>query len=345
MKVRYRFLNSEGRVLFCNLSVGEVIQLEQVHKRSMLIPEVRPTLRAGMIKNSYGTVYALTSDQGYIKSSKKFSATIESLANTLDIFHVISEEHRNKLNINTSRLLHNLTTLNAHNIQEIYSLVPQEILSKNAAGQLVAIVEATVKREPKETAFALLRIAKNNASMKVEFSVFNKLFDSNPRLEKKSHNVHKVLMNVLYLFFPDFTDKHVQVKVQCPENITAFFDYESVHVALYHLIENAVKYVKPFTDFVIEILPVCQVVIMVFHMISLRIDESEKKSIFDEGFSGEIAKKIGKAGSGIGMTRAKNILEINGARLSVETDVSTLHEHFGVPYQQNKFRIELSTKK
>lgn len=345
MKLRYRFLNRDGHTIHCNFHANEISYIECINKRSMLINEKKLTLRAGLLITEHGTVLAVTSDQDYINSSKKFTSTLELLASTLETLQTIAKEIQDKINVNTSRLLHNLTTLNAHNIQEIYSLVPQDSLSKTAAGQQVTVVEKIVRSEPRDTAFALLRIAKNNAAMKTEFSVFNKLFDSNPRLEKKSHNVHKVLMNILYLFFPDFTDKHVIVNISCPENIMAFFDYESIHVALYHLIENAVKYVKPHTELMIDILPENQFVVIIFKMTSLRISEDEKRSIFNEGFSGEIARKTGKSGSGIGMTRAKNILEINGGSLSADIDASTLHEFFGVPYQQNAFKIELSIKK
>lgn len=345
MKVRYRLINNEKQVLFCNLNADEIIELEIINKSAMLINRRATVLRCGVISTIHGSVYAVTADTNYVKSAKKFTSTIESIANTLQVFEVISKEYRDKVNINTSRLLHNLTSLNAHNIQEIYSLVSQEVLSKSSAGQQVGIVEEIIKKDSRDTAFVLLRIAKNNAAMKAEFSVFNKLFDTNPRLEKKSHNVHKVLMNVLYLFFPDFTDKSVKVTIECPENTLAYFDYESIHVAFYHLIENAVKYVKPHTDLKINIFTADNFVTMLFTMVSLRIDTSEVKNIFNEGFSGEIAKKTGKSGSGIGMTRARNILEINGANISVTTDSSTLHEFFGVPFQKNIFKIDLSIKR
>lgn len=349
MKVRYLFLTSEGRIVFSNLNAHESTCIEEINTRSMLISGVKSTLRGGRIENSFGTVFAVSSDSDYIRSSKKFTTTLEALANTLGTFIEITQEQRNKQNNNTSRLLHNLRTINAHNIQEIFSVVPQDVLSEGAARHQVTIIEEVVKQRSKETAVAFLRIIKNNTAMKTEFSVFDKLFDGNhnPHLEKKSHNVHKVLMNILYQFFPDFTDNDVWVKVECPKNTTinAFFDYESVQVAFYHLIENAVKYIKPHTEFIIKITPLEKTVTLFFEMMSLQINESERNSVFIEGFSGELAKKLGKSGSGIGMTIAKHILEINGARLSLEIDPSTSQVHFGLPYQKNTFKVELRTQK
>lgn len=345
MKVRYRLLNEAKEKIFCNLQNREVAILEKIDCRSSIIKIEGQQVRCGVKATNNGTIYAVSNDENYLKSSKSFVAMLDSLANTLGTFRELVTTHQQKVNADTNRLIHNLITLNAHNIQEIYSIIPQDTLSKIKPNQQVAAVESIVKDEPREVAFALLRIAKNNAAMKAEFSVFKKLFESSPRLEKRSHNVHKVLMNILYLFFPDFTDKDVYIpQLISPPNLTAFFDYESVHVALYHLIENAMKYVKPQTTLSINIYELGQQVNVVFDMISLPIGEREKELIFTEGYSGEFARKTAKAGSGIGMSQVKRILQVNGASIEVQPDPSTLHDHLGVPYQRNIFVIAFSTK-
>lgn len=345
MKIRYRLLNEGKDKIFCNLQTTESAVLERFEAKSSIIKIDGKQVRCGVVVTADGAVYATSSDSDYLKSSKSFVSAIASLAKTLGTFRDLVAVHQQKVNSDTNRLIHNLITLNAHNIQEIYSVIPQDVLSKIKPNQQVIAVEAIVKEEPREVAFALLRIAKNNAAMKAEFSVFKKLFDSSPRLEKRSHNVHKVLMNILYLFFSDFTDKSVYIPtiVSLP-NVTAFFDYESVHVALYHLIENAVKYVKPHTTLSISIKESSEQVEIIFDMISLPIGEKEKELIFEEGYSGEFARKTAKAGSGIGMNQAKKILEVNGASIEVQPNPSTLHDHIGIPYQQNIFTIKLSTK-
>ena len=77
----------------------------------------------------------------------------------------------------------------------------------------------------------------------MEFSVYSKLFHSNPNLSKNIHSIHKVLLNMLYGFFPDFTDNQIKVNVS-QSHAKGYFDYESIHVAFYYVLENAVKYVK-----------------------------------------------------------------------------------------------------
>lgn len=345
MKIRYRLLNEGNEKIFCNLQTMESAVLEKFEGKSSVLKIDGKNVRCGVVVTQDGMIYATSSDENYLKSSKSFISALGSLANTLATFRDLVTTYQQKVNADTNRLIHNLITLNAHNIQEIYSIIPQDTLSKIKPNQQVVAVETIVKDEPREVAFALLRIAKNNAAMKAEFSVFKKLFDSSPRLEKRSHNVHKVLMNILYLFFSDFTDKSVYIPpIVCMPNVTAFFDYESVHVALYHLIENAVKYVKPQTTLSISIAEYNEQVKITFDMVSLPIGEKEKELIFEEGYSGEFARKTAKAGSGIGMNQAKKILEVNGASIEVQPNPSTLHDHIGIPYQQNTFTITLSTK-
>ena len=337
MDIRYRAYNNNGDIIFCNLESIEKLSIEDITAPSQKIGNKR----AGKITVKDGSVVGFTSNKDFIKSSSKFRTNLSVIGDSLKYLDGIIKKANDKVNKSTSRLLHNLTSLNGHNIQEIYSLVPQDLLARKVSGQ-VRLVENVIKQESRETALCLLRLAKNNIAMKTEFSVFNKLFDKNPNLQFKFHNVHKVMMNILYLFFADFTDKNVNVKIDCEGKKTAFFDYESIHVALFHLIENSVKYVQPNTELNIKISEVNNKILISFEMDSIQINKEEAKLLFDEGFSGEHSKKSGKSGSGIGLSRAKNILELNSASITLDIDEDSLHGYQSVPYQRNTFFIVLN---
>lgn len=339
MDIRYRIISSDGNIVFCNLHPKEIDKISSVNSKSQKINETY--LRAGVISNQYGTVIAFSSERDYLKSSAKFSTALNVILDSTEMLNEIVKEARENINKSTSRLIHNLTSLNAHNIQEIYSLIPQENVSQKIGGQ-ISFVEEIVKSDPKEAAISLLRIAKNNAAMKAEFSVFRKLFDSNPELQIREHNVHKVLMNIFYLFFSDFTDKNVRVKIGDNKNkYFANFDYESFHVAIYHIIENAAKYIKPKTVLNIEIRNVGSFIEIAMDMTSLEIKKGEADRIFEEGISGELASRIGKSGDGIGMNRAKKILKLNSGSVSVNPHCDTVETFMGVNYQRNIFTISL----
>jgi len=197
-----------------------------------------------------------------------------------------------------------------------------------------------VSESPDDVAHALLAIAKASASMKTEFSVFKNLFNPEPALHNKHHVVHKVLMNVLYLFFPDFTDKDVFVSV-AESTLTAWFDYESIHVALYHLIDNASKYVKVGSDIEIAINEEDSQAVISMTMTSLKISPNEVSRLFEEGYSGNLAVKTGKAGGGIGVFLVKKVLELNNGSIELKIYPNTAESVLGIDYQMHTFEIKL----
>ena len=77
-------------------------------------------------------------------------------------------------------------------------------------------------------------------------------------------------------------------------------------------------------------------------MDSIQITKEEVDLLFDEGFSGEYSKKSGKSGSGIGLSRAKNILELNSSSITLDIDEDSLHGYQSIPYQRNTFTIVLN---
>lgn len=267
----------------------------------------------------------------------------EPYIHSINYINKINNDLRDKNNKDTHRLIHNLITLNAHNIQEIYSIIPQGEISKES-GDKIKFVCSAIEKDPIEAAKTLLRIAKNNAAMKTEFSVFNKLFGKPKELRSTSHTMHKVLMNILYLFFPDFTDKGVKVIVN-RDNASAYFDYESIHVALYHLIDNAAKYTRNNSELSINIKTVEPYVILVFQMKSIKILPNEVEKIYEEGFSGSLSQGLLKSGNGIGMNLVKRILELNHGSVSHISQPNTCEKWCGIEYQVNEFIIQLPMHK
>ena len=119
------------------------------------------------------------------------------------------------------------------------------------------------------------------------------------------------MLNVLHTFFADFSEKNIYVEVGEYYNKTVV-DYETIQIAFYHLIENALKYSKPNSKINIDFEDFADFFLIKFKMTSTYVKPIERDLIFGEGFSGEIAKKTGKSGDGIGMWRIKQMIELNG---------------------------------
>jgi K+-sensing histidine kinase KdpD len=336
----FRIATPDGRVL-CNNFDKETYDIVVNIDSGCVKTSENINIRVCKISNETGTVISASSSSDHVKSSKLMRQQTLLLLESLPFFLDINERLKATTQQHVNRLIHNLVTLNAHNIQEVYSIIPQEVMQDKRIGWKQRVIEQ-VNDDPYEASLALVRIAKNTLKMKTEIDVYNTLLTDNPVLKFKNHQIHRVLMNVVYVFFPEFTDKGIHVNVS-ESNDTVFVDYETFQVAIYHIIENTVKYIKPQSEFNIKIIknPVTRKICINFEMVSLCIRPHEVDKIFIEGYSGEMAKLSNRAGSGIGMPRAKSLLEHNNAKLRVLPKFDTAHEvMLGREYQNNVFVVE-----
>lgn len=337
--MKVRLIDKTGRIIFSTIEDHEVRYFDGLNKESLIIEDGGRKFRVGLKSNTNGTVWGVSYSKDCVKSSRVFISILENSLESLGYIINKVSEIESKINTDTKRLLHNLTSLNAHNIQEIYSLVPQENIVNNVR-QHIDYVEKIVSENPRACALTLIRIAKNNAAIKTEFSVFKRFSDADTPLFKRNHSVHKVLMNMLYIFFSDFTDKNVYVDIQS-SSLMAYFEYETIHVALYYIIENAVKYICPNSTLNIRISDNDEYVIIVYDMHSIQIKKEEECYIFNEGYIGSIPYKLRKSGAGIGMYRSLKLLLLNNGNLRLKTYPETLFSNNGIPYQRNNFIVYL----
>lgn len=335
--IRYRIQDNNGEIFFCNLKTSDEEKIKTINSENVKLDK----LRAGKLSNSDFTVYTFTNDKDLLLSSQKFKTLSKTLINTTLHIKKICNKIEDDKKKNNRRLIHNLTSINAHCIQEVYAIIDQSDISGNIEEQIKK-VRKKVTEEPKTTARALIRIAKYNAAMKNEFSVFKKIYSSSSEIDLKirNHVVHKVFLNVLHLYFADFSDKLVEVVV-FPSISEALFDYETMHVAIYHLIENAAKYTKDKSAFLIQIKEVADKIHITLSMTSLFVEKDEELKIFSEDFSGKEAKDSGLSGDGLGLSLVKRIIELNNGSIFF----SRASEEFVVQderkYQVNEFHISL----
>lgn len=321
----------------CLTCVGKCNSTSQV----VICDVSRAKRRQGKDINAIGTAYLCSSNDDYLNSSKIFKIKLSFYLSLVPEVRAIRQSIREEINKETKRLIHNLTSLNAHNIQEIYSLVPQDALTKNIKKQL-ATTKSYIDSNTDEAALALLRIAKNNVSIRNEFSVFKKLYEVSPVLNQNYHTIHKVVLNVLHLFFIDFSDNYIDIIVSASTE-RVYLDYESLHVALYHIIENASKYICPSSKLHISFKRTGPNLTVVFDMVSLKIEDADIEKIFEEGYSGINAIAAEKAGNGIGMNIIIRVLKLNGASLRIRRNVypSFAKNIDGIPYENNYFEIDI----
>jgi len=334
---------SNGNVLYsnkpkaCDKCISECETLSKKIKCKAL-NEVR---RRGKSISDEGFVYFCTSNNDLLKSSRTFKSEIDGLARTTLKLKEIRETISNQKKNDVRRLIHNLTSLNAHTIQEMYSIVPQEEMTKDWKKQL-DVIQKFLLKNPKESSMAFLRIVKNIFAMKTEFSVFNILIDGKHNIKRKPHNIRKVMLNVYHTFFQDFNDKGLQLRIE-HNNTYLTIDYESFRVALYHILQNATKYCLDDSTISIKFRDRKDSYDIILEMTSLLIEPAELERIFDENYSGYYAKKSGLDGDGIGMGTAKKLLDLNNADLIVRrVEPQREIKSDDLIYTQNEFIIKVN---
>ncbi len=291
--------------------------------------------RIGILHGDEGSVFCCSNKKDYIKSNKTFKREQQAYIDGIRLVDDAIE----RLTLEVRSTIHNLTKTNAHNIQELYAIVPQDLLTQDIKSQLASI-KGIIAENPHEAAKAFLRIAKNNASMKVEFSALSKLEEKEPTLLFRKHSLKRVTLNLLHIFYQDFNEREIEINI-ADSDLSAYIDFEIVHLALYNLFHNATKYALRESTIDISFKREHNDYFLSFGMLSLRIEKDELPRLCELKFSGDIAKRLGLAGDGIGLARTARILKLNNAELLIETNTGEKESVAikGIPYDYNRFTI------
>ncbi len=178
--------------------------------------------------------------------------------------------------------------------------------------------------------------------MKAELSVYDKLYDKDPSLNYLEHPLHKIVKLVLNTYWFDFLEKEININIEnCKEKV--LIDYESFLASLVHVVENTLKYSLPKTDLNIRIKTNKSNITLTFDMISLKISQTDLNNMYDEGYSGELPRRLNKNGKGIGMYMVKRLADISnfGINVVANFDENKSISEKGILYENNLFIFEL----
>jgi K+-sensing histidine kinase KdpD len=346
--IYFKIFDRDNNVVYNSIppSLGNsLLQKGNNSLSDIVIDNVKIRYRYGFSKNEKGSIYILTDDKKYVNSKNTFKDFLNLNLLLIDSFYKMKTDIIEKYNNQTKELIHNLITLNGHNIQEVFALVPQQSLTKNINEQLKTI-KGKITNDIEGAAKTFLRLAKNNMAMKIEFSVFNKLMENKPFLAKEEHNIRIIILNILQIFYQDFEDKGIKLQLDSSD-VDLCLDFETITVCFYYIIENALKYCLPRTTLKIFLLESDGKFCVVFDMISLQIIQGEENQLCDFGFCGANAKKLGKNGSGIGLYRAYKTLILNDATIEIKprTSLEYQKKHEGYIYEHNVIEIKFPLQK
>lgn len=279
---------------------------------SKIIEFNKKKVRISLLSSPPYVALGVATDTDRLKSKKIMDQELRALLASAPMIDASTKRSEQR----TRRLIHNLRTLTAKTTQEIFYVVKQESMMAHPR-EAVRYVENEIQDNTADTAKAIIEILKHQQAQKAEFAAFEKLSGKVDTTKMEVHDVHRVLMNLFYLFFGDFSDKKVRANVE-PTRLQAFFDYDSIYACLFYLVENAAKYTMRNSAINVTVSPDNQGFIDIrFEMESLAINPEENHTVFLEGVSGKNAHAHNLNGAGIGLFLARAMATLNGGTLSM----------------------------
>jgi signal transduction histidine kinase len=292
-----------------------------------------------MQSDSVGTAFLCSPEKDDLYSSKRFRAKLSLLHGTLPMAIDVRDAARAAGRKEASRIVHNLRTLSGRVSLEIYSLANQESLATDAQTQL-NMLQHNIVGNQEEAASVLLRLLKNSQAMSNEFAVLERLDPQQAKDFKPLwHSIHKVVKNSTSLFFQDLQKKSIRIlQSNCSHEVLV--DYETFSAGFYYIIENACKYSahsEPISiSFYLEVSGALTLSIM---MNSLEVRSHEAEKIFDEGYSGEVAKARTLNGKGLGMFLARELLQFNNVSVRFFPGSTSRNGLKEIAYAQNTIEL------
>ena len=341
MAIRYQLRpNDNGRAIG-NLDHGCIVCAETCSVKSEIVKcQVTGDRRRRGLRNvPLGKLYLCTDEA--VKSSKLFREKIKTLSAIIPFAAQAQEEATRAVSDDVHRLIHNLITLNAQTIQAIYRVVPQDDFNQKNRESLISTVSKKLSDSTAQTTSLVIDILKNANLEKTEFSVYAKLLEKEP-VSYRPYSIHKIFMLVLNTYWDALKEKEVIVRIgECNERVVV--DYDTIAASLVHLLDNTTKYILPRSQLHISFETTSDSVSLVLNMVSLRIHTNEIGKIFQEGFSGDEPKKIGRQGEGRGLYLVDRLLALSNSALKIEPDVDRQRRvnQIGVDFENNVFRLSM----
>lgn len=348
MKTFIDLIDIEGKSILNNFPKELQVFLEKEIPKSEKIELTfngkKTKARIGKQKNNYGEIVILSIEERYVNSNnlfyELFKITILSLENIVSF--------RNTFSLNQNEyvqdLIHNLTSLNTYNVQELESLIPSKVLTQNINTQK-EVIKNIIAEKPIITANTLLKLIKYNYAMKVEFSVFEKTIMQNPKVQKQELSIKEIILSILQIFIDEFEQRNITVSIDNNDK-RIHIDYEILFVSLFYILENAVKYCSKSSKFKILLKEEESYFYIIFDMLSLRIEDDEVSKLCLKKFRAKSAINYSEDGKGIGMSRVLKTLKLNNADIEIiprVTDFSLKKGQF--TYEHNQIKLKFDTNR
>lgn len=309
-----------------NNYAGVVCQMDKVQKR------------IGYAESKRGSVWAcdnkLTTRNFKIELQNALDCIPQLARFREEIAKSIRTEERRRMD----RVIHNLKTQNAHAIQELTNFIEEEEFAYDIRSVIKGVKER-IKTKIGHAAYTLLKLGKINTEMSSEIFIYEHIMnrDSAYKLVKRRYDLHDVLMLVMHEFMPELNDKNVTIIVD-PYEERVSFDFAIIRFIFFHLIANAVKYIKSASILSVKFSENSTHYTVIFNMTSYHMYPEDIDNMYNEGYSGKIAVEQKTAGQGLGMHLVKKMADLHDVTLLIRPG-EECKKTGKVLYSDNEFAV------
>ena len=298
--IYFQIKNSDGKVISENMeSFFNKEKLEKNKNFSQYKNGFGVKSVEEFFDNSMSIWFVVEGNDDLLKSSKLFKKT-------LDVYKKVSldnwEYYKSQINFYS----HTIDTIQTQIRQKLEGFAKDEsFYGESHVDSLNNI--ATIISEDKEAAADLIcYIHKRTGDLRAHILGADVICAGvNFEVNLKKVDLKRAVLSQITPFLNQFNENSIKIKI--------FFDNEDVVVdknmfslVMYNFFSNAVKYVKPDTD--IRMSYIQEQKCLDISMISLKIERSEIKNLFNDGTRGVHAKDV--PGKGIGLFVLKRALEL-----------------------------------
>lgn len=329
--IRFCTIDKGGQIIFSNLNLNLKKLAESCPTLLSVLVPGQPQFRNGKIIDQEGSTYLITDEGNLVNNEKAFRSRILMLHSILKDIGKLKEKI-------LQDALHDIQTIQAHNSQEIYQLIPYQDFISKEHNELIDNIQDIILENPKDAAYALLHILHNSQAINTQLTILRLDYGLSFPLQIREQDIKKTFLSVYHKFVSDFSKNNIN----CVIGDNSFFgeiDYETFRAGLIPLLENMVKYISRNTELNIEFIDSKVIKKIKFDMISVKLEPGEELKIFTKNYSGENAKKFKINGKGLGMHNAQRLLEQSNLKIKVIRGDEEKFVYDHIPYHKNILEI------
>ncbi|HLR42484.1 MAG TPA: HAMP domain-containing sensor histidine kinase [Pseudogracilibacillus sp.] len=146
-----------------------------------------------------------------------------------------------------------------------------------------------------------------------------KIDQNNFLIRREKVGICEIIQKVVELIQPILTEKNILVKVNCPNEITAFVDPERLQQVLINILDNAIKHSDESSQIYLDVNRTAQYLNITITDHGEGIPKQDLPYIFDRLYRVEKSRSRQSGGSGLGLAITKEIVESHGGSIDIRS--------------------------